>query len=198
MSYIKEIKVDYSSYEIVPDKLYDRFDKYIIYPPSNLSANDTLVTESNLTDYSSSTNYRGLGLSGHAPYVYIPNADGSTTGLMSYYQFNRLTAAYNAAVDNPLVRSYTNISNSGMTSDYTNIFDLWTTTRGSYSYARIALGTFSNYASDNTSNCYSLLISGVVGYWGADSRMTFQGSIGTRGTYKLIATRAGTSLTGSI
>lgn len=198
MSNIKEIKVDYSSYEIVPDKLYDRFDQHIIYPPTNLSADDTLVTESNLTGYPSSTNYRGLSLAGDTPFVYIPNADSSTTGLMPYSQFNRLTAAYDAAVANPRVRSYTNISNSGMTLDCINIFDLWTTTRGSYSYARIALGEFSNYGSTNDSNCYSLLISGVVGYWGADSRMTFQGSIGTRSVYKLTATRAGTNLTGSI
>lgn len=101
-------------------------------------------------------------MSEHNPYIYIPNADSSTTGLMTSFQFNRLTSAYNASCADPLVRSYTNISNSGMETDKTTTFDLWTTTKGSYTYARIPLGNIYSSVND-ASNCYSILISGVVG-----------------------------------
>lgn len=161
MAYLQKINVNNTTYEIAPNKLLDS-SSHVIAPPTNLSSNDTIVTERNLTGYTSSDNYRGLSMSGHNPYIYIPNADSSTTGLMTSFQFNRLTSAYNASCADPLVRSYTNISNSGMETDKTTTFDLWTTTKGSYTYARIPLGNI--YSSvDDTSNCYSILISGVVG-----------------------------------
>lgn len=123
MAYLQKINVDNTTYEIAPNKLLDS-SSHVIAPPTNLSSNDTIVTERNLTGYTSSTNYRGLSLSGRNPYVYIPNADGSTTGLMTSYQFNRLSSAYNASCANPLVRSYTNITNTGMEPDIVTVYDL--------------------------------------------------------------------------
>lgn len=81
---------------------------------------------------------------------------------MSSYQFNKLTSAYTASCANPVVRSYTNITNSGMEPDVVTIYDLWTTELGSYSYARICLGTIHSSIND-TANCYSILVNGVMG-----------------------------------
>ncbi len=115
---------------------------------------------------------------------------------MTSYQFNRLSSAYNASCANPLVRSYTNITNTGMEPDIVTVYDLWTTEiESGWSYRYIKLGDFPySYSAqtgiNSSGNCYSALINGAFGTWG-NTRKLLNGVISTRVSETLVGYTCG-------